>query len=281
MRRRKFRLARTAALAAIVVSVMVAAGANRNDVVQAQRLETVTVSIWSNGAERHVRTAQSTVGATLKEAGIEVGSLDVVSPATNERTHDGMRITLIRVSEEIQAVKQPISFNTRRSFTRALRPGQVKISRAGVRGEKLVKYKVRYHDGNVVMRTLVGAEVVKKPVDQVVSIGSRGRYTSRGDYTTLRTMRMSASAYDPGPRSCGASADGRTSCGLRAGYGVVAVDPRVIPLGTRLYIEGYGYAVAGDVGRSIKGYRIDLGFNSYREAMRFGRRAVTVHVLQR
>ena len=90
---------------------------------------------------------------------------------------------------------------------------------------------------------------------------------------------MVATAYDPGPRSCGRYASGWTAIGMRAGKGVVAVDPSVIPLGTRLYIEGYGPAVAGDVGRAIKGRRIDLGYGTYREAIAWGRRTVRVYVL--
>jgi 3D (Asp-Asp-Asp) domain-containing protein len=90
---------------------------------------------------------------------------------------------------------------------------------------------------------------------------------------------MIATAYDPGPLSCGPYADGRTAIGLRAGHGVVAVDPNVIPLRARLYIEGYGPAIAGDVGGAIKGNRIDLGYNSRRAALQFGRRPVTVWVL--
>jgi 3D (Asp-Asp-Asp) domain-containing protein len=67
---------------------------------------------------------------------------------------------------------------------------------------------------------------------------------------------------------------------MRAGYGVVAVDPRHIPLGSRLYIEGYGFAIAGDTGGAIKGHRIDLGYGNYRAARSFGRKKVTVHVLK-
>ena len=260
-------------------TVLTAVAANRDDVVQAQRLETVTVTIRSNGAERQVRTAQTTVGATLREAGVKVDPQDVVTPGTNERLRDGMTITVVHFYEAIETVKEPIAFDSVKTFTKALRPGQVKITRAGVRGEKLVRYLVRYQDGKPIRRTVVGAEVVRKPVDQVVSIGSASRYTSRGEYRTRRVLRMSATAYDPGPRSCGRYASGRTACGMAAGYGVVAVDTRVIPLGTRLYIEGYGYAIAGDRGTAIRGNRIDLGFDSYREAIRFGRRTVTVHVL--
>jgi 3D (Asp-Asp-Asp) domain-containing protein len=62
---------------------------------------------------------------------------------------------------------------------------------------------------------------------------------------------------------------------------VVAVDPSVIPLGSRLFIEGYGYAIAGDTGGAIQGMRIDLCFNSYDEAIRFGRRTVKVYIVDR
>ena len=81
---------------------------------------------------------------------------------------------------------------------------------------------------------------------------------------------MEATAYSGG---------GTTASGMAAAVGRVAVDPRVIPLGTRLYIEGYGYAVAADTGGAIKGNRIDLFFETYDEAISFGRRKVTVYVL--
>jgi 3D (Asp-Asp-Asp) domain-containing protein len=99
-----------------------------------------------------------------------------------------------------------------------------------------------------------------------------------------RALTMTATGYDPGPVSTGKrpgdAGYGVTASGRRAGYGVVAVDPRVIPLGTRLYVPGYGYAVAGDTGSAIKGYRIDLGFGSYAEAVRYGRQTVTVYLLE-
>lgn len=97
------------------------------------------------------------------------------------------------------------------------------------------------------------------------------------EYTEILTME--ATAYYPGPESTGMWADGYTATGLRAGHGVVAVDPQVIPLGTALYIPGYGLAVAADVGSSIKGNRIDLCFDTYEEALFFGRRQVEVYVL--
>ena len=264
-----------------MLAAVTAGGANRNDVVQAQRLASVTVTIRTDGALRHVRTAQTTVGATLKEAGVEVRPQDLVSPAADDRVRDGMRIAVVRVTEELETVVEPIAFDTVKTFAKSIPPGAVREIRAGERGERVVRYRVRCEDGRPVARTVISAQVTKRPVNRMVSIGSRGRYTSRGSFRTGRVLRMHATAYDPGPRSCGRYATGRTACGLRAGYGVVAVDPRVIPLGTNLYVEGYGYALAGDRGRAIKGHRIDLGFPTYREALRFGRKSVTVHVLRK
>lgn len=281
MRRRIFRLARITTPIVLSVLGLVVIAANRDGVVQAQRLEPVLVSVYSDGTQYSVRTAQTTVGSVLSELGIGIGPQDVVMPTTNVRPYLGMNITVVRVENAVEERNEPIAFDTVKTFTKNLRPGMTKQSKAGVPGKKLVSYQVRYKNGDEVNRKVISSKVIVKPVNRVVQIGSKGRYTSRGEYETHRVVRMNASAYDPGPRSCGPRSTGRTSIGLRAGYGVVAVDPRVIPLGSKLYIEGYGFAVAGDTGGAIKGRRIDLGFGTYREAIRFGRRSVRVHTLKK
>ena len=96
--------------------------------------------------------------------------------------------------------------------------------------------------------------------------------------TTRGSMRMLASAYCPCSRCCGKSS-GTTATGLPAGKGVIAVDPKVIPLGTKLYVSEYGEAIAGDIGGKIKGNRIDLGFASHSQAMAWGKRWVVVDIL--
>lgn len=95
-----------------------------------------------------------------------------------------------------------------------------------------------------------------------------------GDYADVLTME--ATAYLP----TDGDGYGITATGIPATYGVAAVDPYVIPLGTRLYIPGYGEAIAADTGGAIIGYRIDLCMESYDECMEFGRRNVTVYILR-
>lgn len=278
MRRRKSRHALTALCVVATLAANLAVIANRTGVAQAQT-SMRRATIWVDGTERQVKTAETTVGATLKEAGVEIGPTDLIYPKPNVRLYSGIKIRVVRVVEKVVQQEESIAFSTRRKPTNELRVGLTKVISEGQRGLKHLYYKVKYVDGAEKSREFVRAEVVTKQQDRVVLFGERGAGISRGSFLPRRTMVMHATAYDPGPRSCGKSADGRTCMGLKAGYGVVAVDPRTIPLGTRLYIEGYGFAIAGDRGRAIKGHRIDLGFNTYWSARQFGRKNVTVHVL--
>ncbi|MPN34235.1 Cell wall-binding protein YocH [bioreactor metagenome] len=93
-----------------------------------------------------------------------------------------------------------------------------------------------------------------------------------------RVIDMTATAYAPGPLDNG-KWNNLTYVGGTVKKGVVAVDPRVIPMGTKLWVEGYGQAVAEDQGSAIKGNRIDLAFNDRQDALDYGIQKVKVYVL--
>jgi 3D (Asp-Asp-Asp) domain-containing protein len=142
-------------------------------------------------------------------------------------------------------------------------------------------------DGGPVHRTVVSQQVLRKAQPRIIVDGiGRGPLALFASHGIMRmtsiaasaiaTMRMIATGYTANCAGCG----GMTAIGRRAGYGIVAVDPRLIPLGTHLYIPGYGMAIAGDTGGDIVGHRIDLGFDSNRDAMLFGRRDITVYRLK-
>ncbi|HEX3456818.1 MAG TPA: 3D domain-containing protein [Candidatus Baltobacteraceae bacterium] len=166
-------------------------------------------------------------------------------------------------------------------------PGTSKTVSAGHPG--LVEMRVLYaqRDGGPVHRKVVSQEVLRKAQPRIIVDGiGRGPLALFASHGIMRmtaiaanaiaTMRMIATGYTANCAGCG----GMTAIGRRAGYGIVAVDPRLIPLGTRLYIPGYGIAIAGDTGGDIVGYRIDLGFDSTRDALMFGRRDITVYRLK-
>jgi len=188
--------------------------------------------------------------------------------------------------------REPIPFPTQRQLTTKLRSGTSRTVRNGVMGEKEVVYRVTAReDGRELRREVVSSRVIKPAKPELVEEGekpvlmasSRGALASRGGYlerNSVRIVVMQGTWYDP--KNCGGSGTGRTATGMKAGYGVVAVDPRFIRLGTRLYIEGYGYAVAGDTGGGIKGAKIDLGVDSPKDIYRFNIkdwRHLQVHIL--
>ena len=170
------------------------------------------------------------------------------------------------------------------------------ISIEGTDGLTRKTYTLRYENEVEVSRVLIGEEVVTKPVDTIKYVGTKSRQvlTLAGTYSDKLTsysryIDVTATAYDLSFESCGKRPGDRgygiTASGMQARVGVVAVDPRVIPLGTRLYIEAvdgswvYGMAIAGDTGGSIKGNRVDLFFNTKSECMSFGRRTARVYIL--
>ena len=164
-------------------------------------------------------------------------------------------------------------------FSRAIGPGRVVKARDGRPGEVKRTYTVYFQDGKPVKKELVKEEKTE-PESTLMLMGRSGYPSSRGAYTRGRVLTMHASAYDPSPATIGRGATGLTKTGIRADYGIVAVDPRTIPLGSRVFVEGYGYAIAADIGSAIKGNRIDLCYMSRSTALRFGRKTVRVHVLR-
>jgi 3D (Asp-Asp-Asp) domain-containing protein len=164
-----------------------------------------------------------------------------------------------------------------------LGPGRSKLIAPGSSGVVDVRVRYAQRDGGRVHQTVISKTVVRAAKPRIVADGigatSLAFFEANGiarmAFMARSAMEMLATAYT----ADSAGGDGMTAIGRRAGHGIVAVDPHVIPLGTRLYIPGYGLAVAGDTGGDIVGHRIDLGFDSMRDAMLFGRRAVKVYRL--
>jgi len=175
--------------------------------------------------------------------------------------------------------REPIPYPTLRKATSQLRSGTSRTVRNGVNGEKEVVYRVFTRpDGVEQRREVASARVLKKPVPEVIQVGQRATLPSRGYFSGRRVVTMIPTYYDP--HNCGGSGSGITYLGLKAGYGIAAVDPKFIPLGTRLYVEGYGYAVAADIGGAIKGNRIDLCIDTRHDAKGFrSMKPVRVHIL--
>ena len=188
------------------------------------------------------------------------------------------------VTEDIVKRKMPIPRKTERISDARLDRGMSRVVREGSDGVMEQMILIRRGESGILSEAVMKEWVSVSPEPKVIAVGTREPLrvlmTSRGSYTYRKSYSMIATAYEPSERSCGKYADGYTAIGVKAAPGIVAVDPKVIPLRTRLYVEGYGPALAADVGGAIRGNRIDLFFNTVEEALRYGRRRVKVYVLE-
>lgn len=265
----------------VVFAIILFAGNLRDSVVEASQSDSKVVTLIMGGTKKSVSTKVTTVGDLLQEENVTLDGDDKISHPLNAKLSTGMHITIKKVDIKEVSKVEAIPFETI-YVASDLKAGTV--IEQGSNGEKKVTYKVTYVDGKEFKKTIMSSLVTKQAVPGKTSCGPKvsnsnkkvRKTTSRASSygTTKRVITMKATAY-----AAEAFRGSRTALGTRAVRGVVAVDPRVIPLGTKLYIEGYGYAVAADTGGAIKGYRIDLVLNTVRECKNFGRRQVKVHIL--
>ena len=240
------------------------------------------VLISADGKAHMLQTTGGTVSSILADAGITLSPEVLVYPAADEPLTQGSDITVRRVEVRNEQVAESIPYESTTVNNPDLPYGQSRVAVAGQAGEKVTTFRVEYRDGEEYSRTSLSTEITRQPVTEVIEIGTGGVVEYNGNvYPYSRVIQMSATAYTTEHRK-----GARTASGTVARVGAVAVDKNVIPLGTRLFIRGsdgsftYGVAVAEDTGSAIKGNKIDLYFNTYRECIQFGRQDVTVYVLK-
>lgn len=239
----------------------------------------VSASVIVDGATVQVETTATSVSALLRELGIETGPMDLISIDPELELTPGMRIQVVRRIEKVARLHEEIPFRTVRRADRNMLAGEVQEVQAGLHGIREIEQVIYLEDGQQVAVTTMGEKVLQDPVDEVIAYGTAGVVSRSGEsFRYVQELSMEATGYTAGPES-NPNGTGYTYTGVRAVRGVVAVDPRVIPLHTRLYVEGYGLAIAADIGGAIKGMKIDLCFDTVAEALQWGRRPVTVYIL--
>lgn len=229
----------------------------------------------------------TTLSELFAENNVELSSEDIISTPVTSVIEDGMEVEITRVSRTTIEEYQEIPFATEKRASSSMNKGTSKTVQSGVKGSKKVVYAIELQNGKEVSRNVVSETTVKEPTAQIVEYGTKVIDTS-GVVTTWsgsklnykKKISMTATAYTTERTS-----DKITATGKVAKVGLVAVDPRVIPLGSKLYIVSadgkswcYGTAVAADTG--VRGNKIDLFFNTYNECISFGRRKATVYVLK-
>ena len=258
----------------------------------AKDAKTHVYEIDNNGTVKTYKTSCKTVKELLSDLKIKVDDDDIVIPDLDTELKSEGKISIIKVDVKVIEKEVEAPFKTIKKKNKELTHKQSKILIQGVNGKNKVKCKEYYAGDKLIKEEVIHVETIVKPIDQVFEEGTKDVFTNnRGDFTARKAIKMVATAYEAGPRSTGKSPGdkgyGITASGARAKRGTVAVDPRVIPLGTKLYVKSltpgvpdYGFAIAQDTGGAIKGNKIDLFMDTVWECLQFGRRPVMVYILQ-
>jgi 3D (Asp-Asp-Asp) domain-containing protein len=243
----------------------------------------VSVVLFGPSGPQTILTRAGTVGGLIEERSLKMGPRDVLVPPPETPIEEGMEIDLGLVEREVVTARKQVKLPTKTVYTDTLGMGEILDVEKGQAGLGDVTTESYTLNGVVAFEKVLETKWITPPKASVVYEGTSTRvklYRMPKRYKVARKMTLEGTAYYPGPEDTGKYAGGITASGMKAGYGVVAVDPKLIRMKTPLYIEGYGFAWAADVGGAIKGRHIDLCYDTYEEAVRFGRKDVQVYILK-
>ncbi len=262
-----------------------------------KRVQMVTID--NGGQILKTGTYGETVEKLLSRLNVTLGEDDQISVGLDEQTYDGMEIVIDRVTYATETYSRTLPYTTEYIASPDLPEGEEQVITAGCDGEELCTAMVTYENGQETHRNVTRSRTTVEPVNQVIAVGTAiakeavsGELTigdgiiitPEGDMLTYTgCVNVLATAY-----TCEATGGyGITATGTRARVGAIAVDPFVIPYGTRMFIVSsdgeyiYGIATAEDCGHPdyITGYRVDLYMDTEAECVQFGARDCQIYIL--
>jgi len=227
----------------------------------------VPVTILVDGRIIKTRTRAQTVADVFDQERVVLIGEDRSEPEGETAIRPELVIRVVRVRQEIELEQEPIPFETVWQADEELELDQQRLVQSGGPGVTLRRFRVLYEDGQVVSRAQEDEWVGREPQTKIIAYGtrivSRPVETEAGVKSYWRKIRVLATSYSAATagKDLNHPEYGITYLGWPMRYGIVAVDPTVIPLRTEIYVPGYGLGVAGDTGGAIKGRHIDLGYN--------------------
>lgn len=263
------------------------------------------VTVKADGKEAVKYTAAASVGEAIKELNLSLGGEDRVTPAMDTPVTEGLKVVITRVRTEVVESSHAVAFEVVEQKNADLAEGKSKVVKTGQEGQVVVRMAKVYEDGKLVNERVLEKTVSKQVVHQVVAIGTKKPEVKTLSYNgkptaaeavivnlngksvkakrKLSNVTLTAYSADFAStgKSKGDSGYGVTSSGAVVQEGrTIAVDPKVIPIGWWVYIEGIGFRRAEDTGSAVKGKKIDVYYDSEKYANRFGtKKGYTVYVI--
>ncbi|MGG1514649.1 ubiquitin-like domain-containing protein [Paenibacillus oryzisoli] len=258
------------------------------------------IQLTADGKTTTVYTTARTVESALQRFNLALGDNDRVTPELTAPLASGDSIKIVRVKKETEEVTEPIAFQTEKKNDASLLKGKEQVVQEGKEGVLIKKKEKTYEDGVLVAEAVVGEEVQAQSVSKVISVGTKNPVVvlsssspnvdevakngvTFGYKQILKNVKLTAYSSDVAStgKSEGSAGYGKTYTGTTVTEGrTIAVDPKVIPLGWWVYIEGLGFRRAEDIGSAVKGQMIDVYFDDHNYANRFGtKQGYTVYVV--
>ena len=248
------------------------------------------LSITADGKTDIVYVPNGNVCDVLNQLGYKLSDDDILSVDKDSNIEDTDSITIKRVTYRNETETQSVDFETVKKNSKDVDLGKTKVQTEGKQGEALVTKKCKYVDGKKVSSKTVDTKITKEPVDKVVLMGTKGSNVSNpvGTFTDMNGNTVAYSSVVTGSGTAyTAPAGSLTATGVTAYHGGVAVNPNIIPYGSKLYIVStdgsfvYGYATAVDTGGALMSGTaiVDCFYNTYDECVSFGRRNVNVYIV--
>ncbi len=260
----------------------------------ADKLDTaVTVELTVDGMRSIIEVSGNTVADALFSANIALGSYDAVSPSLNTQLTKYQDIVVTRREKMDYTTQAEIPYRTVYVYSPMVKPGSEVVEVEGQNGISQELYARMVSRGEVQEEILVSKTVIREPVNKRVLMGFKVKPVSKLDFGADFDDNGEPIGYAKvlrGQRAAGYSAPSgaSTASGLPAKVGHVAVNPNVIPYGSKLYIQSpdgtfiYGYAIAADTGHALMGGKIgvDLFYDNYQDSLNNGIREVDIYVLE-
>jgi uncharacterized protein YabE (DUF348 family) len=256
-------------------------------------MNAVPVTLIYDGIETEVMTYKSSIRQVLDENSVELYNDDRIDKYTPEtEVVGGMTIKVVRVTKDVEVIRSPIPYKVKVVENPTMAVNERNTLTNGEYGEHGLVTIITYEDGVEISRETSLNKVIKPVVHEVIEVGTIPIKTIQGTNRTFmysKVLTMKATAYTLDPAETGGKepdhpAYGITKSGLPVEHGIIAVDPDIIPLFTKVYVEtadgtwlDYGMAIAADTGSAIQGNIIDLFMWEKSDALRWGRRTVRVY----
>ena len=231
-----------------------------------------------DGQEIEVNSSKSNVQGVLDENEIEYDSNYVISEDLDTSLKDGMKIEVKQVEKKTIIETEEIPYDTVVKKDKSLLKGETRVSQKGKKGVKELVYEVVYEDGQPISKILLEENIITKAKNKIIKKGTKekekteSKKKSTSKNSLGKKITVSATAY---------SGDGITATGTVPRWGTIAVDPTIIPYGTKVYIPQFDeYFIAEDCGGGIKGNKIDIFMNSESQCDNWGKRSIDIYIVE-